>query len=46
MRISKKITRPPKGVGGGEGGGSACIVPTNVLYSIQGPCFMDNESSA
>jgi hypothetical protein len=24
----------------------ARIVQTNVLYSIQGPCFIDNESSA
>jgi hypothetical protein len=32
--------------GWGEGRVEARILQTNVLYSIQGPCFMDNESPA
>jgi hypothetical protein len=36
---------PPE-KGGGEVRVEARILQTNVLYSIQGPCFMDNESPA
>jgi hypothetical protein len=30
----------------GEGRVEARILQTNVLYCIQGPCFVDNESPA
>ncbi len=44
LKIYKTIQTPRKGWG--KGRVEALILQTNVLYSIQGPCLMDNESPA
>jgi hypothetical protein len=44
-KIVHKSTPPPR-KGWGEERMEARILQTNPLYSIQGPCFMDNKGSA
>jgi hypothetical protein len=45
LHIYKTNQNPPPPKGVGEGRVEARILQTNALYSIQGPCFMDNEGS-